>query len=178
METSTASTSATTTSVGLRYGVLTGLVIIIYSFVLFATEQEMNQALGWVSIAVLPIAGIILAHKAFKQANAGFMSYGQGLGIGVLLSLVSGLLTAVFSYVYRTFIDPDLSGRMLEKMRAKLEAMGSMSDAQIDQTLGMSTKFSTGPIGFAVGILSAVLFGLVFSLVIAAITKNSKPEFE
>ena len=178
METSTASTSATVTSVGLRYGVLTGLVIIIYSFILFATGQEMNQALGWVSIAVLPIVGIVLAHKAFKQANAGFMSYGQGLGIGVFLSLVSGVLTTVFSYIYRTFIDPDLASRMMDKMRAKLEAVGSMSDAQIDQALSMSTKFSTGPIGFAVGILSAVLLGLIFSLVIAAITKNSKPEFE
>lgn len=169
--------SATTTSVGIRYGVLTGLVIIIYSFILFATGQEMNQALGLVSL-VLPIGGIVLAHKAFKQANAGFMSYGQGLGIGVLLSLVSGLLTSVFSYVYRTFIDPDLAGRMMDQMRTKLESAGSMSDAQIDQTLAMSTKFSTGPIGFAVGILSALLVGLLFSLVIAAITKNSKPEFE
>jgi hypothetical protein len=173
-----APSTTTTTNIGIRYGILTGLVIIIYSFVLFVTEQEMNQALGWVSIAVLPIVGIFLAHKAFKQANAGFMSYGQGLGIGVLLSLTSGLLTSIFSYVYRTFVDPDLAGRMLEKMRTKLEAVGSMSDAQIDQTLSMSTKFSTGLLGFAVGILSAVLLGLVFSLVIAAITKNSKPEFE
>jgi hypothetical protein len=170
--------STTTTSIGIRYGILTGLLIIIYSFILFVTGQEMNQALGWVSIAVLPIVGIFLAHKAFKQANAGFMSYGQGLGIGVLLSLVSGLLTTTFSYIYRTFVDPDLAARMLEKMRAKLEAVGSMSDAQVDQMLSMSTKFSTGPIGFAVGILSALLLGLVFSLVIAAITKNAKPEFE
>lgn len=169
--------SATTTSVGIRYGALTGLVIIIYSFILFATGQEMNQALGWVSL-VLPIGGIIFAHKAFKQANAGFMSYGQGLGIGVLLSLVNGVLTSVFSYVYRTFIDPDLAGRMMEQMRAKLEEAGSMSDAQIDQALAMSTKFSTGPIGFAVGVLTVLLFGLIYSLVIAAITKNSKPEFE
>jgi tetrahydromethanopterin S-methyltransferase subunit G len=176
METTTP--AATTSSIGIRYGLLTGLVIIIYSFVLFATGQEMNQALGWVSIAGLPIAGIVFAHKAFKQANAGFMSYGQGLGIGVLLSLVSGLLTVAFSFVYRTFIDPDLSSRMMDKMRTKLEAAGSMSDAQIDQALSMSTKFSTGPIGFAIGILSSVLLGLVFSLVIAAITKNSKPEFE
>jgi len=170
--------STTTTSIGIRYGILIGLLIIIYSFVLFVTGQEMNQALGWISIAVLPIVGIFLAHKAFKQANQGFMSYGQGLGIGVLLSLISGSLTTIFSYIYRTFIDPDLAARMLEKMRAKLEAVGNMSDTQIDQMLSMSTKFSTGPIGFAVGILSALLLGLVFSLVIAAITKNAKPEFE
>ncbi len=175
METTT--TPVTTTSVGVRYGTLIGLVSIIYTFILFATGQELNQALSWISL-VLPIVGIVLAHKAFKQANGGFMSYGQGLGIGVVLAFISSLLITLFSYVYRTFIDPDLASRMLDKTRAKLEEGGNLSDAQIDQALAMSTKFSTGAIGVAVGLLSGVLLGLVFSLVIAAFTKHTKPEFE
>jgi len=173
----TATPTATTSSVAVRYGLLTGLVASIFMFVTFATGQESNQALSWAGL-IIPIGGILLAHKAFKQLNAGFMSYGQGLGIGVLLTLVSGIVGSVFSYAYRTFIDPDLTSRTMEAMRAKLEASGNASDAQIDQAVSMASKFSTGPIALVIGIVSSVIIGLLLSLVIAAITKNPKPEFE
>ena len=176
METTT-TTTVTPASVGLRYGLLTGLVSIIFAFGLFATGQTGNAGLASLGFIIL-IGGIVLAHRTFKAANGGYMSYGQGLGIGTTLAAVSGVLSAVFNYVYREFIDPDLAARMVEQMRAKFEAAGNMSDAQIDQAISMSTKFSTGPIGLVFGILFSILLGLVFSLVIAAINKNPKPEFE
>ncbi len=176
MET-TATTTVTPSSVSLRYGLLTGLVSIIFAFGIFATGQAANGGLASLGFIIL-IAGIVLAHRAFKAANEGYMSYGQGLGIGTMLAAVSGTLSAVFNYVYREFIDPDMAARMVEQMRVKLEAAGNMSDAQIDQAISMSTKFSSGPIGLAFGILFSILLGLVFSLIIAAITKNPKPEFE
>lgn len=171
-------TPAPISPTAVRYGVLIGLVSIIYTFITFATEQEGNQLLAWGSLVIIPVIGIFLAHKAFKQVNAGFMAYGQGLGIGVVASLVAGALTTLFSYIYRTFIDPDMPARMLEAARAKLEEAGTMSEAQVNQMLAMTTKFSTGPLGIAVGLLTTVVLGFIFSLVIAAITKNAKPEFE
>jgi len=63
-------------------------------------------------------------------------------------------------------------------MRTKMEAGGNMSDAQIDQAVSLAGKFSTGPIAFVIVIVSSVMMGLLLSLVIAAITKNPKPEFE
>ncbi len=173
----TATSTASTSSVAVRYGLLTGLVSIIFLFVVFAIGQESNQAISWAN-SIIPIGGICLAHKAFKQSNAGFMSYGQCLGIGVLLTLVSGILSGIFNYVYRTFVDPDLTSRTVEAMRTKMEAGGNMSDAQIDQAVSLAGKFSTGPIAFVIVIVSSVMMGLLLSLVIAAITKNPKPEFE
>ncbi len=167
----------TTTAAGLRYGLLTGLVSIIFTFILFAIGQEGNGGLASIAFIIL-IAGIVLAHKAFKAANEGYMSYGQGLGIGVLVGGINGILTTAFNYVYRTFIDPDMMARTMDQMRAKLEAAGSMSEAQIEQVVNASMKYSTGAIGLAIGIVSGFIVGLVFSLVIAAITKKAKPEFE
>ncbi|MGI4885451.1 MAG: DUF4199 domain-containing protein [Janthinobacterium lividum] len=175
METTTV--PVTTAAVGLRYGLLTGLVSILFSFALFATDQQGNSAIGLLGFVIL-IAGIVLAHRAFKQANAGYLAYGQGVGIGTMLAAVSGVLSTAFSYVYREFIDPDMSARVLDQARAKLEAAGTMSEAQINQALSMSTKFTTGPIGLVFGVVGSILFGVIFSLVIAAITKNPEPEFE
>ena len=173
----TAITPATTSSVAIRYGLLTGLVYVIFLFVVFVVGLEANTAVGWLGL-VFPIGGIYLAHQHYKTRNSGFMSYGQGLGIGVLLSIVSGLLTGVFNYVYRTFIDPEMNGRMLETVRTKMEEGGNMSDEQIDGALKMSAKFSSGPVGFAVGLVVAVISGFIIALIISAFTKHNRPEFE
>ncbi|RZK98700.1 MAG: DUF4199 domain-containing protein [Hymenobacter sp.] len=175
MQTTTPAVS--TSSVAMRYGLLTGLVSVIYMFLSFATGQVANQALQWAGI-VIPIGGIYLAHTAFKKSNGGFMSYGEGLGIGTILSLVSGVISTLFNYVYKSFIDPDVQTQMMNTMRTKLEEKGGLSDAQIDQAISMTTKFSTGPIGLVIGIVGALVMGVLISLVVAAFTKNSKPEFE
>ncbi|WP_133272078.1 DUF4199 domain-containing protein [Hymenobacter radiodurans] len=171
------STPVSTTSVGLRYGLLTGIVSIIYSFILLAANLQQNSALALLSFVIL-IVGIILAHKTYKESNNGFMSYGQGLGIGALVGLVTGLLGGVFNYIYTTFIDPSAAQRAMEQARAKLEESGSMSDAQIDQTVQMSQRFSSGPVGIVVALISFAIAGFLLSLIIAAITKHNRPEFE
>jgi hypothetical protein len=38
-----------------------------------------------------------MAMNAYKKENNGFMSYGQGLGIGTLMSAVSGLFQVLIA---------------------------------------------------------------------------------
>ncbi|MBJ6141743.1 DUF4199 domain-containing protein [Hymenobacter sp. BT559] len=176
METSTASTPVTPTSVGMRYGLIIGLVSIIVSFLLNVTHLEQSPA-KWLSMVVL-IGGIILAQKAFRHANGEFMSYGQGLGVGMVLTAVSSVLGAIFSYFYVAFIDPEMPARILEKGRADLEARGNMSDAQIDQAMHWTAMFVQGPALVAIALVGGLIMGLIVSLITAAILKNPKPEFE
>jgi hypothetical protein len=175
MQTSTAP-AITTTSIGLRYGLLTGVVSIIISFLLNVTQLEQSPA-KWLTLVVL-IVGIILAQKAFRQANEGYMSYGQGLGVGMVLAAVSSVLGAIFSYIYVTLIDPEMPTRILEKVRADSEARGNMSDAQIEQAMRWTAMFVQGPALAGIALVSGVLMGLIVSLITAAVLKNPKPEFE
>ena len=169
-------TPVTTTSVGLRYGLLAGLVGIVLSFVQFAAHMEDTplKYLGYVVLA----GGIVLALRQFKAGNYGFMSFGQGVGIGTLVSVVMGVLSAIFAYVYFNIIDPEIVGRMVEKARADMEARGGASEEQIDQGIAMMSKFMNGPLMMVIVVLSSVLLGLVLSLIISAFIKHSKPEFE
>ncbi|MBO2008250.1 DUF4199 domain-containing protein [Hymenobacter negativus] len=174
METNT--TPVTTTAIGLRYGLLVGLVSIIFSFVLFVTQTDQSPV-RWLGLAVL-IGGMVLAHNAYKQVNGGFMDYSEGLGIGALMSVISGALSTAFSYVYMSFVDEGYMSRVMETTRAKMEAKGNMTDEQIDQAMSMAQKFSSGGWMLLFGILGSLLFGFLIALVVSAITKNSKPEFE
>ena len=169
-------TPVSTTSVGLRYGLLTGLVSIIISFGLFVSNQE-TSPLRYVTFAVL-IVGMVLAMNSFKQNNQGFMSFGQGVGIGTVLSAVVGVLSGIFSYVYMNLIDPEVVGRMTEKIRADMEARGGMSDEQIDQAMSMSAKMMNGPIMVITALLGTLLVGVILAMIISAFIKHAQPEFE
>lgn len=170
------STSVKPSSVGIRYGLITGLVATVVSLLQLALISDPETPLRWLSFLIM-VAGIVLAHKSFKQLNGGFMSYGQGLTIGTIVSGITGAISGVFSYIYMTFIDPEYMNRVMEITRSRMEEKG-LDDAQIDQSIAMVSKFSGGPLTIVFGILGALLFGFILSLIISAITKNTRPEFE
>ncbi|GAA4496071.1 hypothetical protein GCM10023172_08790 [Hymenobacter ginsengisoli] len=172
----TVTPSASTAAVGGRFGLLTGLVSIIISFGIYALQLETYTAVRFLTTAVLAV-GIILAMRSFKDQNAGFMGYGQGVGVGLVVSGVVGLLGGAFMYVYTTLVDPDVLMRMMDKARADMEAKG-LADAQIDQAMALSGKFMNGPFMALSALLITLFFGLAISLLAAAFVKNPKPEFE
>ncbi|HET9503902.1 MAG TPA: DUF4199 domain-containing protein [Hymenobacter sp.] len=169
-------TSTSTTSVGTRYGLITGLISVIISFGLNITHLEQSPA-KWLTLVVM-VAGIMLGQQAFKKLNGAFMSYGQGLGVGMVVAGVSAVLSAAFSYIYVTFIDPEMTARLLDKARADMEAQGKMSDAQIDQAMHWTEMFVQGPALVAIALVGGIVMGLLISLITAAIFKNPRPEFE
>lgn len=176
MET-TATTRASVTSVGLRYGLLTGLVSILLSFASNVLHLQENWAIRVLSIAIL-VLGVILAQREFKQRNAGFMSFGEGVGVGVMASVVIGVLSAAFFYLYVMAIDPELPTQILDKARADMEAKGNLSDEQIDQAMAITGKFMTPSFMTLSALFFSVLSGLLISLISSAFIKHSKPEFE
>lgn len=119
-----------------------------------------------------------MAHNAYKRAHNGFMNYSEGLGIGSIMGVFSGLLGTIFNFIYMKFIDPGYMSRLMESTRTKMEEKGGISDEQIDQAVSMMQKFSSGGWMVLFGVLASLLSGFLIALVVSAITKNSKPEFE
>ena len=162
--------------IALRYGLMAGLLIIIYSLILQFADMQMSK-IGMFSYVFL-LLSIILAYRDYKRQNQGFMSYGQGLGVGTLVALVAGVLSGVFTYINLKFIDTGLMDRAMEMQRAQLEEAGTMSDEEIEMAMQMGAKFSTPEMAFISAILGIIVIGFLMSLVIAAAMRNPRPEFE
>ena len=168
--------NVTVSNTAMRYGIIVGLISVIYSFVLAMLDETMNRGLGAVAYLFL-IVGMVMAFKYFKNHNHGYMSYGQGLGIGTLMSLIVGLLSSIFMYIYINFVDPEMMNRAMEMQRVQMEERG-MDDAQIDQAMEMAGKFSSPELMIVFGTLGFVVIGFIIALIVAAIMKNARPEFE
>lgn len=162
-----------TARIALKWGLITGVALVLYSAILFTSGQTTNRLLSLMVYAIL-IAGLILAMREYRTANEGYMNYGDGISVGALLSAVAGLLSSMFSVFYTQVIDPNFYSELSEQMRTQLEDQG-LSDEQIDQAIAIAQKVQSPGIAFFVGILSTVLLGVILSLIIAAFIRRSKP---
>lgn len=163
-------------SVAIKYGFINGLVGVILFTVIDMAGLSTNAVAPWIGFVVMAVL-MFLAQKEFIKGGDGFMNYGQGLGLGTLMSVVSGVISSIYTFIYVSYINTAYFENMKELQIVKLEEQG-MSDAQIEQTMQMMDSFS-GPVPTAIfGILGTVFFGFLIALIVSAIAKKSRPEFE
>ncbi len=168
------SSNPTVKSVAIKWGVIYGLLAIVITLIIDFAGLVGNQAAGWTTYVVFLVL-LILAHKQFKSEGDGYMSYGQGLGIGTLAAVISGIISSLFLYVYVSFINTGFIDLIKNQQIMAMEEQG-MSDAEIEQTMSLTGSFMTPLAMTVVGLLGAVFIGFIISLIVSAITKNTKPE--
>ncbi len=157
-------------SVGLKYGLILGVVSIIYFLILvLAGANAFDNKWNWLGM-IFSIGVLILAHKNFKESGDGFMSYGQGVGIAFWIALVSTVLGGLFTYLYAAVIDTAVMDTFYDLQRQNMETQG-MPDDQIDMAVGW-TKALFWPIYFFFGIFFGVLIGLIVTI----FTQKKAPE--
>jgi len=168
-----AETPVTTRSVGIKYGLISTLVAILFFLVLvFSGQNAFENKWGWVRV-IISVVFVVLAHKDFKDSGDGFMSYGQGVGIAFWISLVGTVLGTLFTYVYVTLIDPGVMDSFYIMQTEQFEAQG-MPDSQIETTITWTKKLFW-PMGIFVGLLFGVLVGVFVSIFTQK--KNPEPTF-
>ncbi|MFN3848062.1 MAG: DUF4199 domain-containing protein [Spirosomataceae bacterium] len=165
-----------TARIALKWGVIVGIVVIIFSTITSMTDLWKQSWASWVGYLFV-LGGIIMALGEFKKANGGFLSFGEGLGLGTLMSTVVGVLGAIFSYIYLNFIDNTMVSRIIDFQREKMSEQG-LSDEQIDQAMEMTAKFMTPGMMFIFGVIGYLVVGFILTLIVSAIMKKSKPEVE
>lgn len=165
-----------TARVALKYGVLVSVVIMVYTTIINVAGLSQNPVFSSLQFIFIIVA-IVLAMKNFRAENNGYMAYGEGLGLGTLLSAVMGLLVSAFSTFYNRFIDNTIIPQAMDKVRADMERKG-LDDAQIDSAVEMAQKFSSPGIMFIFGVFGTIITGFIISLIVAAILRKEKPVFE
>ena len=165
-----------TAHIALKFGVITAVASIVYTTILILAEKNQNQGLTSLGLIIL-VVGMVYAMREFKAENSGYMSYGQGLGIGTLIAAISGLLNSTFTMFYTQFIDTNLMKKALDTAREDMERRG-MSDDQIDAGMQFSEKMMSPGILFAMGIFFSIFIGFIISLIVAAILRRNRPVFE
>ena len=142
----------------------------------YQTEKlATGQYLQWLGFVIM-IVVLFLGIKAVREESPGkYLSYGKGVGTGVLIALYSGLMSAVYTFIHFKFVNTEFVDYNMELIRAKWAQAGMGAD-QMEKAEGITRMFM-GPVSMAIITpIMAVFIGLIMSLIIAAILKRPAPE--
>ena len=125
-------------SIILNNGLYLGIISVISHLALYATGSLLelnwiNSIVGAVAMIVLIVMGI----NAYKQNSNGFISWGQGVKIGMGITMISALITVVYILLFMNFIEPDFQQQALEFQRQAWVDAG-LSEEQITSMLKQS----------------------------------------
>jgi hypothetical protein len=163
--------SITPTQVGVRYGLILGLASIVITLVSFMADLRENMAVNLLSTAVT-IAFLVIAMKYFRDQNSGFMKFGQGFGIGMIVTAISSLLSGIFLIVYLKFLNSKIMEEISDKAHQEWEKAG-----MDDKAMAVAEKFLTPEFMFITVVVGGLIFGAILSLIVAAIMQKKQPEF-
>ncbi|WP_339697612.1 DUF4199 domain-containing protein [uncultured Marixanthomonas sp.] len=172
--------TASVKKIGLNYGLILALLTIGVSVIVYVLGMHLEQpwwqsVLNFIFMAVCIVYGL----KAFKSGSGGFMSLGDALKTGLLISLIAGVIGSIFTYLFITVIEPDFIPQMLDATQEKMiEQNPNMTQEQMDMAMGMTEKFMSPWIMFAMGMIASLFFGFIISLISGLIMKQNRPTYE
>ncbi len=160
-----------------KYGLIYALVSTVISLIPMLTETAVS--IGFLLIfvnIVVAMVFFILAGREFKKLNGGYMTFGEGFKVNMIVaSIVAGVRSLVV-YVYVKAIDTGYGERMAEMMQDQWERSG-MQEEQIEQMSGMMSGMTNPEMTLFSGIIGMMLGGLIWGSIAAAITKSEEDEF-
>lgn len=163
----------------MTFGLITGVVLIVYTLLLYATNNILKQnfLLSIINYIIL-IAGIVKGTRAYRdQTLGGYISYTKALGYGVVMSIFTGVVLGVFTYLLYAVIDPGLMEQSMKMVEEEMLNRG-MSPDQVESLSEMQRQIRS-PFMMLIGsVFTYALLGLLFSLVTSAFLKKDKPIFD
>ncbi len=163
------------TKVATKWALINALTAIVITYAFEFLNIDPNSPLKYLSYIPF-IIFLFITQKEFKDEIGGFITFGEGFSAGFRYALFTGLVIAVFVYLYCAILSPAVFDKALEASRAKMEAQNMSSD-QIER--GMSIAKKWGPLMGAFG--TAVVYpiiGALISLIGAAIFKKERSAYD
>lgn len=160
----------TVRGVGMKFGFISAGISIFFFLVLTLTGMNaFDNKWNWVGL-VISIALLIFAHKQFKDQGDGYMSYGQGVGIGFWIALISLLIGGLFTFIYVSFIEPTGMDAFYETQRIGMEEKG-MPDDQIETAITWTKKLF-----WPIYIFFGLFFGMLVAVIVSIFTQKKNPQ--
>lgn len=155
----------------LNYGLIMGLITIVFSVLTYMLDVTGKP---WVILPslIISIVALYMLLRSYRDTyNHGYISYGKAVGAGVVISIYSAILGAIYIYILYGFIDPGLVDKQILEAEEKMIARG-MPEGAIDGALEMQAKFMKPWFVAISSIFTAAFFGLILSLIVSLFIKK------
>lgn len=155
----------------MTYGLYLGIVVVLFSVILYVVGQMMNPALTWISFVILA-AGVYLSQLNYRNKELnGYIKYSTALGFGVAVMLFSGIIQTVYTVIIYK-LDPSLLDQLRMIQEEALLKQG-LPEESIETATEMMSKFQSPLMLAFSGLFSFALLGFIISLITSIFIKKN-----
>ncbi|HSN49689.1 MAG TPA: DUF4199 domain-containing protein [Bacteroidales bacterium] len=156
----------------LLYGAITGVIMILFTLIMYLANLYMVQWLQWVSL-IFVIGGMVLGTLNYRtKITGGYITFGKAFLSNFLIGLFASILASIFFYFYVKYINTGLIEESMEAARQKMASSGGLSEEQIDKAIEIQSKFMTPAVMTFFGILFNAVLSVVLALILGLILKK------
>lgn len=158
----------------LTYGLLTGAAIIVVSLIFYVLDVPRESPIQYAAYLVY-IGGMVYGANVYKnEYGNGFMTYGKAFGVSYTIGILAALIGSIYLFVHASYIDTSMISEILATQEQRFLDQGNMSDAQIDQAIEMTARF-TNPVMMSIMafVMNAIVLAIV-SLVTSIFVKKEE----
>ena len=164
-----------------KQALLTGIIVGMVAVISFTVSKQAHLNIsattlrgltGLLTLVILGI-GIYVGMQRIKTVNSGKLTYGQAVFSGLLIALVTGIITALVSVVYCRLIDPNYSAYMISETQKAMLANGK-SPAEVNVAVpALQQQWSTGG-QFIQALIGQTVCGTVIALIMGIFVRTKK----
>jgi hypothetical protein len=163
------------TGVATKWAVLYLIISIVLTYAYEWLNIPAESPIKYISWLIF-IGFCFLAEKEYRDQLGGFVTFGGAFGAGFRFSLFTGLLTALFTYIYLTYLSPETLQKVISAQETKLTEQGQSQEI-IDKSTDFMTKHGVLTITVSAAIGTLVI-GCIISLICAAILKKERTVYD
>lgn len=163
-----------------RYGIYATVTIIVLSYIVFFLlkniDQSMQEVAGYLTM-LLAMIFIFLGIRHFRdRVNGGYLTFGQGLKIGVLIVLIPAVAFGLFDILYTEVLNPtwkeDYYSKYIEGLRKSVAA--DKLDAAIREAEKEKEMFSNPVFQFLLMGGTVFIIGFIVTIISSLTLRRSK----
>lgn len=151
-----------------KAGVALGLLVGVFNFILGFAAVYKNPSISWLFQVGATLIEIGVLIWGLRMTAAEGRSYGGQVTAGLMMSVIGAVIILFASWIWSGFVFTDVF-EFMEVAQAEAWAEAGIPAEQIETTLAQKAVFRTPFVWALVGSVFTVIFGLLISLVAAAL---------
>ena len=162
----------------ITYGIILGSISVVFQLMLFFLDMHYkNDSTAGIVSLIIMISVLLYSFISYKKINLGYLSLSEAIKIGLGVSLISALITIIYTQVLINFLDPETMQKSLDlSMDTMRSENPEIPQEALDTARSIQEKMSSPLIFSAVQIIFSLFFGFIISLIGGLVVKKSKPE--
>ena len=161
-----------------RYGSYGAITIIVLFLLSWFVGQELTfttqEVIGYISM-VVSLSFVYFGIRYYRdRENSGNLSFGKGLLVGVLISLITAIAFGILDIVYIKFINPDFQAEYYDTIIAEQQKILSAEDFEIkrQELEAQRELFSSTFMSFLLMAMTVFVIGFIISLLSALLLQR------